>query len=232
MSEQEKKNVIIQRAEEIATLSKGMAGVAAIAGVTYTGLSTWAATITAKQAMFAAVAALSSVLALQVSNYNTMAKMRRQMGDGGKEHKEITERRINLLEAQLRLQRLADEVVWNHVEVASYRTDGTGHCIAVNDAFCELFGLTREQMLDYGWSAAIPDTADRARIISTWQESLETRIPYLETYKVRNAKTGQEYYVQTSARSSYNPLTGALDGSVGVAKRFEPDAHRRAEDRV
>src|SRR5262249_39107444 len=49
-----------------------------------------------------------------------------------------------------------------------FETDPRGHCVFVNDKWCELSGLNRQQALGVGWKQAI-HPEDRDRELHAWQ---------------------------------------------------------------
>jgi PAS domain S-box-containing protein len=64
--------------------------------------------------------------------------------------------------------------------MAVYRTDAEGHCVYVSDKLCELFGLTREQLLSTGWMDRI-HPEDRERL----ERQRTNAIGPLKTFSVR-----------------------------------------------
>ncbi len=74
--------------------------------------------------------------------------------------------------------------------IPTYECDANGYCIAVNPAWCELFGVTEHGMLGNGWLDVILDPEERERVLSNWQDSVKNRYPHRERYKAINKRTG------------------------------------------
>ena len=74
----------------------------------------------------------------------------------------VTERTDELHTTQFRFDTLAYAS-----PVGIFYTDAEGNCTHVNDQWCEMSGLTREESMGSGWSQAVhPD--DRGRIFDEW----------------------------------------------------------------
>lgn len=78
--------------------------------------------------------------------------------------------------------RSAYELMARQAPVGIFYTDPQGHCQFVNDAWCELAGIAREQALQSGWANALhPD--DRERVFSEWREFAEQGGSFLSEYR-------------------------------------------------
>lgn len=100
-----------------------------------------------------------------------------------------------------------------------YLCSTDGECVMANRAICELFGLSRAEMMGRGWLAGIaPD--DRARTWQRWQESISARIPYETSYLVRNQRTGQRWSITTVAVPIID-ANGAVAGYYGKFPQVE-----------
>lgn len=74
-----------------------------------------------------------------------------------------------------------------------FECDATGKCIWVNEAVCELFGQTFNEMISadgLGWLASIEEPE---KVFEVWNEAVKTRIPYYKEYYVRNDKTHKRH---------------------------------------
>ena len=80
--------------------------------------------------------------------------------------RDITERRQ--FEAQQRELYSRYESLVTHSPAGIFETDVKGRCVFVNDKWCELSGLTRQQALGMGWKQAI-HPEDRDRELHSWQ---------------------------------------------------------------
>jgi PAS domain S-box-containing protein len=66
--------------------------------------------------------------------------------------------------------------------VGVYETNVAGHCIYVNDRWCELAGISRDDALGDGWNRALhPD--DAQKVYAAWQEFVARRVPFNLEYR-------------------------------------------------
>jgi PAS domain S-box-containing protein len=95
---------------------------------------------------------------------------------------DVTEQRRmveELQQSEMRFQTLA-----NLSPAGIYRTDTTGDCTYVNDAWLELAGLTREEAMGPGWATALhPDDAENVHRL--WTEAAEADEPFHAEYRFR-----------------------------------------------
>lgn len=71
-----------------------------------------------------------------------------------------------------------------------------GFTINVNEALCNLFGMTEPHMLGNGWLEAIVQE-ERAMVWTEYQRAIKEHTPYSWTYTVENQKTGKRIRVKT-----------------------------------
>lgn len=76
----------------------------------------------------------------------------------------------------------------------------TGRCTWVNDALCELFGMSHEDMLGFGWLRAVRED-QREEVHSHWKTAVDNNIPYSWSYYVVNQKTGDSLEVRATANA-------------------------------
>lgn len=92
--------------------------------------------------------------------------------------------------------------------IPSYECDKHGDCIAVNPAWCKLFGVSEHHMLGNGWLDVI-ENEDRERVMENWRNSITNRLPHRESYRAVNRQTGAIIQCESStvsfADSSGNP---------------------------
>ena len=50
--------------------------------------------------------------------------------------------------------------MWELSDIAMFETDAEGYCIRVNQALCNLYGATKEQMIGTGWLQFIIESED------------------------------------------------------------------------
>lgn len=97
--------------------------------------------------------------------------------------------------------------------VGIFRTNGSGHCIYVNDRWSQMTGISREDALGEGWMACLhPD--DRAQVIQTWQQQLQHQIPFSAEYRLQHTN-GQTLWVFGQAVAEYD-TSGQISGYVGT----------------
>lgn len=63
-----------------------------------------------------------------------------------------------------------------------------GMCVGANKALCDLFGLSREQMMGHGWIAGIAHD-ERARCYEEYEKARRLELPYGWCYTVVNQET-------------------------------------------
>ena len=115
--------------------------------------------------------------------------------------------------------------------VGIYRTDARGHCLYVNQRWCEFTGLSAEQASGDGWIHAL-HPEDRERVLQQWQQAIDTGTPFRSEYRFRRAD-GHETWVLGVADPEYDER-GRIGGFVGSVvditerKRIENMMHNIA----
>lgn len=71
----------------------------------------------------------------------------------------------------------------DHCGIAVYVCDADGQCIGVNRHLCELLGLSEDEAIGSGWTRALGP--DAARVLTAWNETIETGAEYRVDYTVR-----------------------------------------------
>lgn len=106
---------------------------------------------------------------------------------------------INRIDDATRLAELRSKLIAsNLLTTGAYECDAQGLCTWVNNALCELYGLTEEQMLGNGWLAAV-DESERAEVWNQWHENIKLDIPHESKYTIYNRKTRETFKVRTTA---------------------------------
>lgn len=78
-----------------------------------------------------------------------------------------------------------------YVDIPMYECDkNTGHCVWVNKALANLFGMNEEDMLGTGWLNAV-EQSQIDHVWERWQLAIEKNIPYVCNYTVINQQTKQ-----------------------------------------
>lgn len=89
---------------------------------------------------------------------------------------EVASRRA--IEAELRLGQEEFRALAGHYPVGVFRADTAGAIVFMNDYWCSMTGLTREQALRDGWVQALhPD--DAAVVVSEWQAAVSAGRSYI-----------------------------------------------------
>jgi len=77
--------------------------------------------------------------------------------------------------------------------VGIFRTDAQGHCIFVNERWCQIAGLTPTQALGDGWATALhPD--DRERVAGEWYQAAQDDRPFQLEYRFQH-RDGTAFWV-------------------------------------
>lgn len=117
------------------------------------------------------------------------------------------------------LAELRQQVLSKHLEFGLYICETTGRCIEANPYLCDLFGMSREEMMGFGWLNAVAPE-HRQGVHADWMWALKTDAPYRATYRVENQRDGSSTWVKTEA------FTAKKDGVViaiaGILHEIEP----------
>ncbi|MGH8597329.1 MAG: PAS domain-containing protein, partial [Gammaproteobacteria bacterium] len=114
--------------------------------------------------------------------------------------------------------------------VGVFATDAEGGCTYTNTRWQSIFGLSSEQSLGYGWSAAVhPD--DKVAVTTEWYRAAAERRDFDMEYRLRHGAAVS--FVRTRAR----PIIGesdAINGYVGTvseitARKQQEEALRKSE---
>lgn len=120
---------------------------------------------------------------------------------------------LNLQRAQS-IAEIERQLFSKHLNLGTYVCSPDGQCTAVNQTLVELFGLSREQFIGFGWTEAIiPE--DRLKTIEVWKRSVAERSAYDATYTVYNRITKTKRRMRTHAYSVLDIETKVLLCYVG-----------------
>ncbi len=97
--------------------------------------------------------------------------------------------------------------------VGIFHTSATGHCLYVNERWCEIAGITPQEALGEGWSAAI-HPEDRERVLTEWSRSVALNLPFKAEYRFRRSDA-RETWVLGQAMAEIDD-SGNLKGYVGT----------------
>ncbi|RYE84259.1 MAG: PAS domain S-box protein, partial [Myxococcales bacterium] len=114
--------------------------------------------------------------------------------------------------------------------VGLFLTDATGQCLWVNDAWCELAGMSLEEALGMGWTRAIhPEDLERVRTV--WRGRVTEVTSGKSEYRLQRAD-GQVRWVEASSRrlqGEQGELRGHVGSLVDISqrRRHEEALHHR-----
>ena len=109
--------------------------------------------------------------------------------------------KVTEIQSSLRVLTLRWRLQFENSGIPSYECDKEGNCIAVNPAWCKLFGVTEHHMLGNGWLDVIEAGPERDRVMDNWRESVTNRLPHRERYKGVNRQTGETIFCESSTVS-------------------------------
>ncbi len=125
------------------------------------------------------------------------------------EHKtQINQAQKALLSSERRYSTLA-----KIAPVGIFHTSATGHCLYVNERWCEIAGMTPIEALGEGWSAAI-HPEDRERVFTEWYRSAALNLPFQAEYRFQRPD-GRKTWVLGQAMAEMDD-SGNLKGYVGT----------------
>ncbi|MBE9205793.1 PAS domain S-box protein [Nostoc sp. LEGE 06077] len=124
---------------------------------------------------------------------------------------EISDRKqaeLALQASRLRYQTLAEAS-----PVGIYHTDKLGHCIYLNQRWCDITGLEQSQAMGAGWAKALhPD--DRDRVFAMWYEAAAAKSLYKCEHRFLRPD-GQSVWVICQAIPEINE-NGEITGHIGT----------------
>ncbi len=106
-----------------------------------------------------------------------------------------------------------------------FHTDPRGRCIYVNDRWCEISGLTREEAMGDGWASAL-HPADRERVVATWNAATAARQVFRGEYRFVD-RQGAVHWVFGQALAVRTPegdITGYVGTITDLSERREMEA--------
>jgi PAS domain S-box-containing protein len=120
-----------------------------------------------------------------------------------------------------------EQLRFENSPIPSYECDKNGNCVAVNPAWCKLFGVTDTHMLGNGWLDVISDPEERERVLENWQSSVKNRYPHRERYQAKNSQTGDVIWCESTTIEvmDKNQVTLLYCGTIKVcAPNWTPPA--------
>ena len=97
--------------------------------------------------------------------------------------------------------------------VGIFQTDAEGHCVYVNECWCQIAGLTPDEAAGFGWVNSIYPN-DREFVSTEWYAATQADRPFHMEYRFQNA-AGQITWVFGQAAAERS-ATGEIVGYVGT----------------
>ena len=97
-----------------------------------------------------------------------------------------------------------------------FKNDEHGYCILANNALCQLYGVSQEQLLGLGWLNYIIEE-DKERIKEEWLNVIETGTEIASYYTIINQITNEE--VPVKYRAIINKHNGKIISAIGNVER-------------
>ena len=97
-----------------------------------------------------------------------------------------------------------------------FKNDEHGYCILANNALCQLYGVSQEQLLGLGWLNYIIEE-DKERIKEEWLNVIETGTEIASYYTIINQVTDEE--VPIKYRAIINKHNGKIISAIGNVEK-------------
>jgi PAS domain S-box-containing protein len=120
--------------------------------------------------------------------------------------------RCQQLDATLQESLRFNAALTQALPVGIFRTNPEGHCLYVNDRWCQITGLTLAEARQTGWAQAL-HPEDRERIFAEWYDCACNHIPFQSEYRFQT-KNGDITWVMGHAVAEHG-LEGEVLGYVG-----------------
>ena len=93
-------------------------------------------------------------------------------------------------------------IVCDHLGIGIYMCSLEAKCTYGNPKLADIFGIGREELLGWGWLQAI-SRGDQTRVREAWQLAVRERLPYRETYTLRDGTEVETEAFLIASHSSY-----------------------------
>lgn len=121
---------------------------------------------------------------------------------------EIQNRDAALGASELRFRTLT-----SHAPVGIFQTDAKGHCLFVNERWCEMAGMVPEEAKGMGWTRALyPE--DKERVFNEWYDATKAGREFASEYRFQTPE-GKVTWIYGSAIALRNEA-GAIMGYIGT----------------
>jgi PAS domain S-box-containing protein len=105
----------------------------------------------------------------------------------------------------------------SHAPVGIFQTDAAGHCLYVNERWCELAGLAPREALGEGWIKAL-HPEDRERVLREWHATAAEGRQFASEFRFCTSQ-GKISWLQGTAVALRNN-SGEITGFIGTTTEF------------
>ncbi len=142
--------------------------------------------------------------------------------------------KLKEIEKELRISELRYRTLIENSPMAVYQTDTEGKTTYVNDRFCEMNGLTKEEAAGDGWFTSV-HPEDHDRVLRLWNSFIKTGGTWSHEYRLQNKKTGQIVWVVDEAVALLDEdgkKIGYIGSSFDLSEQKKAEAElRRSEEK-
>ena len=117
--------------------------------------------------------------------------------------------------------------------VGIFRTDAAGNCVYVNERWCEIAGITKEQARGEGWAGAI-HPEDRKRVLEEWYQAAKDGSRFRSEYRLGRSDSEVRWVFGQAAieRGKKGEVTGYVGTVTDITERHQAEeALRESEER-
>ncbi len=112
-------------------------------------------------------------------------------------------------------------------------TDAKGHCLYVNEHWCEIAGLTPEEAVGQGWASSLyPD--DHQRLFKEWSQAEEEQLPFKSEYRFERPDGSTAWVLgqATPVKGENGQVTGYVGTITDITERKQAEqALQEGEER-